>query len=138
MLFLTAVFLLLVIWAAILPFDQAADERMRYNVVDYIVRHNALPHGDDPELRNEVWGISYAFNPILSYMVSALFVKVVKLFTDSFDVILFAARFVNVLLGTGTAYFVMKLGKRFLKAGLPECSLPLRYSFPRDCSSFRM
>ncbi len=136
MLFLTAVFLLLVIWAAILPFDQAADERMRYNVVDYIVRHNALPHGDDPELRNEVWGISYAFNPILSYMVSALFVKVVKLFTDSFDVILFAARFVNVLLGTGTAYFVMKLGKKVFEGGASRMFIALAVFLPQGLFVF--
>lgn len=130
-LFVAAVLILLAVWAAIIPFGDAPDEKMRYSVVDYIVRHNALPRGDDPELRNEIWGISYAFNPILSYMVSAVFVKFVKLFTENSDVIIFAARFVNVLLGTGTAYFVMKLGKRVFDGGASRLFIALAALLPQ-------
>ena len=114
-LFVAAVFVLLLIWVRILPFGYGPDETMRYNVAQYIYKYGRLPHGDDPELRNEIWGISYAFNPILSYMVSALFMRIMAIFRDTEYALLIAARMVNVLLGTGTAYFVLKIGKALFK-----------------------
>ena len=46
-------------------------------VADYIYKHHgALPGGDDPAVRNKVWGISYAYYPVVSYMVSALFMRI--------------------------------------------------------------
>ena len=62
-------------------------------------------------IRNEDWGISYAFSPILSYMGSAVLVKAVSLFTADAFVKLAAARFMNVLLGTLMAWIVLKTGK---------------------------
>ena len=115
-LFLAAVFLLLLVWIRILPFGFGPDESMRYNVADYIFRHGKLPRGDDPEIRNEIWGISYAFNPILSYMVSAVFMKIMAVFRDTPYALLMAARLVNALLGTGMAFLVVRIGKRLFKS----------------------
>ena len=58
-------------WARVQPMGAGPDEQMRYQIADYIYKHGSLPVGDDPSVRNVVWGISYAFSPILSYMIAA-------------------------------------------------------------------
>ena len=73
LIFLVMIALFLFMWAFVQPFNFSPDEAMRYKVVDYIFRHNALPHGGDPEVLDASWGISYAFYPMLSYMVSYVF-----------------------------------------------------------------
>ena len=54
---------------------------MRYMVAQYLHKHpGKLPLGDDPAIRDATWGISYAYYPILSYMVSAVFMGIAGLF----------------------------------------------------------
>lgn len=113
--FCASIFVFLVLWMAVQPFNVSPDEGMRYKIVEYLVKHGTLPHGGDPEIRDALWGISYAFNPILSYMISAVFVKVVSIFTSSATTLLMAARMVNVLLGTGTAFIVRRIAMRLFK-----------------------
>ena len=72
----------------------------------------SLPVGDDPAVRNPVWGISYAFYPILNYMVAAVFMKAVSLVSAAPFALLMAARLVSVLLGLGTAYLALSMGKK--------------------------
>mgnify|MGYP007016946691 CR=1 FL=1 len=61
-------------------------------------------------------GISYAYYPILSYMVSAVFMGIAGLFHASADGLLHAARMADVLFVTGAVYFVVKAsGKLFPK-----------------------
>ena len=62
-------------WARVQPMGAGPDEQMRYQIADYIYKHGSLPVGDDPSVRNVVWGISYAFSPILSYMIAAVLQK---------------------------------------------------------------
>lgn len=114
--FIGAVFLFTFLWAACQPFDVSPDERMRYEIVQYLCEYGRLPHGGDPALRNEIWGISYAFNPIISYMLSAVFVKLAGLFTDNGMALVIAARMVNVLFTAGTAFLTLKIGKQMLTA----------------------
>ena len=108
------VFLLIfyLMWARVQPMGAAPDEQMRYQIADYIYQNGALPVGDDPAVRNPVWGISYAFQPILDYMAAAVFMKLVSFISTAPFALLMAARFVNVLLGLGTAYLVLNMGKR--------------------------
>lgn len=114
-LFLTLIGLFLFAWAVIQPVTFSPDEQMRYKVVEYLFRHNALPHGGDPEVLDKSWGISYAFYPMLSYMVSYPFMKLVSLFTMNERALLVAARMAEVLFGVGTAFYTLKIGKRFFK-----------------------
>ena len=109
--FVLLVFVFYLSWALAAPFDASSDESMRYQIVEFIVKHGTLPDGRDPEIRNANWGISYAFNPILPYMAGAVFAKVVQVFTDSFRATVIAARMVNVLLGCGMAWFTWKIGE---------------------------
>lgn len=110
-LFLAVVFLTLTVWAVTAPYNSSPDEGMRYDIVRYLMNHGKLPVGYDPEIRNALWGISYAFNPIISYIFSAIFGKVVSIFTTSEWAVLIAARMVNVIFGTLSAWFTMKIGK---------------------------
>lgn len=111
LIFLTAVFVFLLGWTVVQPLNASPDEEMRYQIVEYIVRHGTIPDGRDPEIRNELWGISYAYNPILAYMIMAIPAKIVSLFTSSAQAVLIAARLVNVCFGTGMAYLVFRIGE---------------------------
>ena len=99
-------------WARVQPMGAGPDEQMRYQIADYIYKHGSLPVGDDPSVRNVVWGISYAFSPILSYMIAAVFMKAVSFVTTAPFALLLAARFVNILFGLGTVWLVLDMGKR--------------------------
>lgn len=109
--FLSVVFVFLMGWMVIQPLNASPDESMRYQIIDYIVRHGTIPDGRDPEIRHELWGISYAFNPILAYMFMAIPAKLVSLFGGSAHAILLASRMVNVCFGTGMAYLVFRIGE---------------------------
>ena len=115
--FVLLAFVLLTVWAMTQPFDSGPDEHMRYLVADYIYKyHGALPRGDDPEVRNKVWGISYAYYPIVSYMVSAVFMRIARLFTNPGYSMFKIAHMADVLFVTGAVYFVVKAsGKLFPK-----------------------
>lgn len=111
-LFVLFAFVFYLMWARIQPLNSSPDEGMRYQIAQYIYEHGSLPVGDDPAVRDPVWGISYAFNPILDYMAAAVFMKLMSLVTTSPFALLFAARLVSVLCGAGTAYMALKIGKK--------------------------
>lgn len=111
-LFIIFSFLFFTAWAVVQPYNAGPDEYMRYQIPTYIYQNGVLPHGGDPAIRNEIWGTSYGFFPILSYMIAAAFMKAVSFFTRDGMALLIAARMVSVLFGTGTVYFLIKLGNR--------------------------
>lgn len=88
------------------------DEPARYKICRYICRYGRLPNGYDPEVRIPGYGISYAFYTMLPYMVQGFFMRFVNLFTDSELILLYAARFVNVVTGTGMAAVVYGISRR--------------------------
>ncbi|MCQ4671044.1 hypothetical protein NE689_06900 [Lactonifactor longoviformis] len=112
--FLLFLFVFYFMWACHQPFNSAPDEKMRYDIPQYIYEHGALPHGGDPEIRDENWGISYAFNPILSYIISAAFMKIVSFFTTDFFSLLVAARTVSVVWGVITGFFTIRISKKLI------------------------
>ncbi len=128
--FMGLMFVFLFAWAVVQPFNFSPDEEMRYKVVSYIFRHNAIPHGGDPEVLDASWGISYAFYPVLSYLVSYIFMKLVSIFTmDSFALVV-AARMAEVAFGMGTAYFTMKIGRKLFKGAYQKMFLFLTMLLP--------
>jgi hypothetical protein len=110
--FYTFVFLVLCGWTVIQPLGGGPDEKMRYSIVQYIFVHWQLPHGGDPEILDRTWGFSYAFQPILPYIIAAGFVKVGSFFTWNGELLLLCARFVNVIIGCIMAVLVRKLSKK--------------------------
>ncbi len=119
------VFAVVLAWSLTTGRPGGPDESMRYDVAKYLYENpGSLPHGDEKEILNKTWGISYAFYPILSYMVSAVFMWIAGLFSTSQDVLLHAARLADVLFITGAAWFVIQAGKRLFdreKALLFSC-----------------
>ena len=111
-LFFLFLLVLYLMWARVQPNGAGPDEPMRYQIAYYIYQHGSLPVGDDPAVRNIVWGISYAFSPILDYMIAAVFMKLVSFITTAPFALLMAARFVNILLGLGTVWLALDMGKR--------------------------
>lgn len=109
-LYILFVFTILFTWSILIPIGSGPDEKMKYDICNYLASQNRLPHGGDPVIRNGIWGISYAFMPILSYCFSALFMKCIGMFTTNAIVIFIAARFISVLCGTGMAVMVIKIG----------------------------
>ena len=101
-------FILYYTWAKISPIGQGPDEGMHYDVVNFVAKYHSLPRGDDPRIRNEIWGFSYAFSPILPFIIGAWFKNFAALFTDEPFDLLMAARMVSILSGCGTAFFVSR------------------------------
>ncbi|MBR5338208.1 MAG: glycosyltransferase family 39 protein [Lachnospiraceae bacterium] len=99
-------------WMLVQPYGVAPDETMRYDIPMYIYKFGVLPGGDDPLLIDNAWGLSYAYFPILSYMISALFMKAVSVFSTEPVVLLMAARSISLLCGVGTAFMSLKIGRK--------------------------
>lgn len=104
-------FLLYLCWSVYIPFDQAPDEYMRYDIPLFIYQNGVLPKGWEESIRNPIWGFSYGFQPSLASYVGAVFMKVSEGFLGSKKLYL-AARFVSVLSGTGTVIMSKKIGDK--------------------------
>ena len=44
-LFLAALFFFILMWTVVQPFNVSPDEHMRYQIVEYIMKHGTLPEG---------------------------------------------------------------------------------------------
>lgn len=108
--FIILIFIFTLIISINIKEGNAPDEGMKRLVCEYIQKHSALPLGNDPEVVNQNWGTSYAFTPILSYIISAIFMKFVTLFSSNSHILTIAARFTSVLCYTGTAVMTIKIG----------------------------
>ncbi len=97
------------------PFGNPPDEYNRYLIPQYICRYGTLPNGFDEEIRIGGYGFSYAFQPILPYMLQGYTMRLVSLFTDSETALLYTARLVNLSMGLIMAYVVLLLGRKWFK-----------------------
>lgn len=93
------------------PFGEGPDEINRFRVVWYIAQNGTLPRGDDPAVLIPGYGGSYAFQPMLTYILQGYLLWFLRLFTDRFDVLLISARLVNAAFGLGAAFYARKLSK---------------------------
>ena len=97
------------------PFGNPPDEFNRYLIPQYIAENGTLPNGYEESIRIPGYGFSYAFQPILPYMLQGYAMWVVKLFTDSEAALLYTARSVNFLLGLLMAYIVLLLSRQWFR-----------------------
>ena len=116
-LFLVAIAASLMIeWAFTTNKIGGPDEPMRYQVAQYLYEHpGELPRGDEETLLDPIWGLSYAFFPVLSYMVSAVFMWITSVFADSADALLHAARMADVLFVTIASWMTLRIGKHLFE-----------------------
>lgn len=97
--------------AVVQPFGDPPDEINRFKVAYYICNHGRLPIGSDPEILLDGYGASYAYQPILTYIIQGWVMRAVQLFTRDSYALIVAARMVNVLLGAGCAVVLRRIAK---------------------------
>lgn len=102
-------------WSIKMPYKYGPDEEMKMDVCNYIYKYGSLPNGADKAVRDECWGISYSFTPILDYMFSGLFMKAVSIFNTSEQALLVAARAPSVISYMGTLILVILISKKLFK-----------------------
>lgn len=108
-------FCLYFLWSCIIPYNQVPDEFARYLIPKYIFNFGHIPTGIEEEVRISNWGFSYALTPILSYQISALFMKIMSIFTISERYLLLAARFTSVLSSTIAVVFYFLIAQKLFK-----------------------
>lgn len=97
------------------PFNDPPDELNRYRVPLYIAEYGTLPNGYEESIRIPGYGFSYAFQPILPYMLQGYCMRLVKHFTADTDVLLYTARLVNFVFGLVMAVFLLFLSKKWFQ-----------------------
>ncbi len=100
-------FFLYFAWSCVLPIDQAPDEATRLGIPFYIAQNGTLPSGFEESLRNQIWGISYAFTPYGSSLLSAVFVKAAMLLGAGDVTQVVAARLSSCIFGSLTVLVLM-------------------------------
>lgn len=113
--FYLLVFAAISCFAMLQTYGDPPDEINRFKVVNFICNHGRLPHGADPEVILAGYGASYAFQPILTYIIQGFLLRFLRLFTTDGYVLLLAARMVNVVFGVSMAYFVRQTAKEAWK-----------------------
>ena len=113
--FLLGLFCYYLIWTVSQPYNSCPDEGMKWDICKYIYKHNSIPDGRDESIRNQMWGISYAFQPILTYMICAMFMKIASIFTTNQFALVVSARLVSTISMTLAIYFVIKIADKLFK-----------------------
>lgn len=100
-------------WSVLKPYNYGPDEYVRFPLIYYIYKNNALPNGWLPEVRSKLWGFSYAFYYTwLPSLCSAFCMKLAALFSSSANTVFLASRFPNVLAGAGSVFMIFKISDR--------------------------
>ena len=115
MIFLLGLFGYYLIWTISQPYNSCPDEGMKWDICKYVSEHNSIPDGRDESIRNPIWGISYAFQPILTYMICAMFMKIASIFTTNQFALVVSARLVSTISMTLSIYFVIKIADKLFK-----------------------
>ena len=91
------------------------DEHARFLIPQYICEHGLIPTGFEEEIRIPAYGFSYALYNVFPYIVQGYAMRFASLFTESQLILLYVARFINVISGTLMAIVVYKLGKKLFQ-----------------------
>ncbi len=116
--FYIIVFLSILTFALLQPFGDPPDEVNRYKIAQFVCRYGKLPTGEEFEVAIGGYGGSYAFQPILPYIIQGILMRFVSLFTDSNLMLLLCARMVNVLFGVIMAIYVRKTARLLFEDSL--------------------
>lgn len=96
-------------------FGNPPDEHARYLIPKYICDNGRIPTGFEEEVRIPDYGFSYGLYNVFPYIVQGLTMRLVSMFTNSEYILLYTARFVNVISGTLMAVVVYLLAKRLFQ-----------------------
>lgn len=100
------------VWSMIIPYNQAPDEYMRYDVVEYIYQYESFPRGNDPILcaAND-YGTSYAYNPYLAYLLAAILMKIAATLGLVGMELFHVARLISVVSSGITIFFLIRIAR---------------------------
>ncbi len=93
------------------PLGDGPDEIDRYKVVRFIFNHGKLPVGWDQEVIIEGYGGSYAFQPILTYIIQGYLLRALSFLNLSANANLYIARCVCVAMGMTAAVYTYLIGR---------------------------
>lgn len=96
------------------PFGSPPDEANRLMIPRYIMEHGNLPNGYDESIRISSYGFSYAFQPILPYIIQGWAMRLAR-FADSWTTLFYIARSVNFVFGLIMAVFVLLLSREWFQ-----------------------
>ncbi|MQB65387.1 hypothetical protein [Limosilactobacillus reuteri] len=86
--------------------DRSPDELLRYKIPLYIYKHGSLPVGTNKEVMLPFGNYSYAYYPqLLGGTLSAIFMKIMALFSTKSTLLVFAARWTSAIFGVITVWF---------------------------------
>lgn len=113
--FILGIFIFELAWSLILPFNAGPDEKMRYDIPMFIFKHGVLPVGNDPEILDPSWGISYAFTPITPYILSGYLMRLVFFIFKNQNMLLYTARFITIIFSILTIIVNFLIAKNLFK-----------------------
>jgi len=120
-------FSIFMLYAVIIPFNNAPDEQLRFDIVDFIRKYKELPIGGDPRLFYGDFGVTYAFKPYIAYVFSALLCILAELLKINIEPFMIS-RFFSVLCGVGTVYFTYLICKKIFKESKIKYVLPIFFA----------
>ncbi|ASW42449.1 glycosyltransferase family 39 protein [Clostridium isatidis] len=120
-------FSIFMLYAVIIPFNNAPDEQLRFDIVDFILKYKELPIGGDPRLFYGDFGVTYAFKPYIAYVFSALLCILAELLKINIEPFMIS-RFFSVLCGVGTVYFTYLICKKIFKESKIKYVLPIFFA----------
>ena len=91
------------------------DEHSRYLIPRFICENGYLPTGFEDAVRVEGYNISYAFHPILPYIIMGYLMRILRAVGLPAEALLYVARCVNVLSGLGFAVILHLLSGRLFR-----------------------
>lgn len=115
-------------WALIIPFGDAPDEALRYNIVDFIVKYRQLPVAGDSRLFYGPDGVTYAAMPYFPYIISAFLCILVQSLKLPLQLYL-VSRFTSVMSGTIAVLFVCKTSQKLFPNSFARYFTPVFFAF---------
>lgn len=97
------------------PFGNPPDEFNRYLIPQFIAEYGTLPNGFEESIRIPAYGFSYAFQPILPYMVQGYSMRLAGCFTQNPDTLFYVARLVDFVFGLIMAGFLLPLSRKWFQ-----------------------
>lgn len=97
------------------PFGDPPDEFNRYLIPQYIAEHGTLPNGFEESIRIPAYGFSYAFQPILPYMIQGYSMRLAGCFVQDADFLFYTARMVDFVFGLVMAVFLILLSRKWFR-----------------------
>ena len=114
-LMLLVLFVCMSAFAIIQPFGDGPDEINRFKIVEYIYKYGSLPAGDHPEVLLDGYGASYAFQPMLTYIIDGFLLRILSFMGPDLATRVLISRFVNVIFGLLTAFYTRRLARLLFK-----------------------